>query len=247
VIDIADVHELPDLFQDSELGRLYRLPEVVKKMEERGFSMDNARAELLLKAPELAPAMLLAPTLHGPLALAVSGLNAETLGASPTDLPWVVTAVYDAGEQADRLAAVLAPLCASLAQRAQWNLVEKPEPAWGCEAGNERLLLDLDRRGDVFLLRFGGRAAVVRELALARKRSQSNSFASTRVASGAASVESLGAEPAWKCTCSSRPSGTPCARAAIAPTSACCSAPGCPRSWAAPWPWGVPPAGSPRP
>jgi hypothetical protein len=195
VIDIADVHELPDLFQDSELGRLYRLPEVVKKMEERGFSMDNARAELLLKAPELAPAMLLAPTLHGPLALAVSGLNAETLGASPTDLPWVVTAVYDAGEQADRLAAVLAPLCASLAQRAQWNLVEKPEPAWGCEAGNERLLLDLDRRGDVFLLRFGGRAAVVRELALARKRSQSNSFASTRVASGAASVESLGAEP----------------------------------------------------
>ncbi|MBK8177953.1 MAG: hypothetical protein IPK67_03445 [Planctomycetes bacterium] len=65
VIDIADVHELPDLFQESELGRLYRLPEVVKKMEERGFSMDNARAELLLKAPELAPALLLAPTSTG--------------------------------------------------------------------------------------------------------------------------------------------------------------------------------------
>ncbi|MEO6710753.1 MAG: hypothetical protein ABI054_13530, partial [Planctomycetota bacterium] len=126
-------------------------------------------------------------------AVAISGLTAESLRASAVDLPVAVCIIYDAGAQADRVAQVMAPLLAATARDRRWLLEEKPFPAWGCEMGDARFMLDFERRGDVFEMRLGGRSAVNRELVSARTRSESTSFLASRVASEASNVEALGA------------------------------------------------------
>ncbi|HUR26696.1 MAG TPA: hypothetical protein VM509_00800, partial [Planctomycetota bacterium] len=195
VVDAPEVAALSDAFMASQLARLFDQPSVESQLAlgraELCRLLDQAKQEV----PELAPLLALIPTLKGRLALAISGLTAETLAAPGADLPWIATFVYDPGADADRFASVAAPLLSDLAKRGKCTLVEKAEPAWGCEISSPKFTLDFERAGDVFELRVGGRAAMIRELAAAKKRVDATSFFSTRVATEASSVEAQGARP----------------------------------------------------
>jgi len=195
VIEVADVGGLRAAFETSELGRLYAQPAIAMQVQPMLVAVHEGLDRLCADSPEAAAALALLPALGGPAALSVSGLSAETLGASPATLPWVLTLVYDAGAQADRLAEVLAPLFAAQAQKLELELLEKAEPAWGCEVGSEQVLVDFERRGNVFELRAGGRASVMREVSAARKRNDTTSFFSAAIGRAASDVAALGATP----------------------------------------------------
>ena len=198
VIGVADVRGLRSTFEASELGRMLAQPAVDAQMQPLLRALREGIEQLRAESPELSAALALLPRLGGPAALSISGLSAETLGASPATLPWVATLVYDAGEQADSLAEALAPLLAAQAQKLGLELLEKPEPAWGCEIGGEQVLIDFERRGNVFELRAGGRGSVMREVSAARKRNDTGSFYSAVVARAASDVAALGAAPVFE-------------------------------------------------
>lgn len=193
VIDLPDVASLRSGFQASELGRLMQQPQIRTKLVEMQAQWDKGLDQARKEVPELAPALELLPKLGGRLVIAVSGLTAESLAASPADMPWCICVVYDAGEQADRVAEVCAPLFSSLAKQHKWPLLEKQEPAWGCEIGDTRFMLDFERIGNQFELHLGGRNSVMRELIALRKRTELGSFYAARVAKDASNVEALGA------------------------------------------------------
>lgn len=194
VIDLPDLAALRDAFKASAFSRLYTEPKAQAQVAQMLLAIANGFDQLRQQSPELTAAVELLPQLNGHVAMSVSGLTAETLATSPGDLPWVVTVIYDAGEQADHVAEIAAPLISALAIKRKATLVEKSEPAWGCEIIDGRFKLEFERIGNVFELRAGGRNCVIRELAAARKRTDDTSFFSTRVATEASSVESLGAK-----------------------------------------------------
>ncbi len=195
VVHIDDVSQLPDLFEASELGRLYRKSEPRDAAQQVRSLIEAGSADLRSRVAEFDALMEILPSLEGEAAISISGVTAEALRASPSARPWVVTVAYAAGDKADLIAKAAAPLLARFAAAREWTLVEKTEPAWGCEISDGTFVLDLEREGDVFEFRFGGRAAVGRELAAARKRAEGNSFYNSRLALDAASVEALGAQP----------------------------------------------------
>lgn len=195
VVHVADVSLLPDLFEASELGRLYSQPES-QGAAQQALTLIQARVgDLRSRAVEFDALMDSLPSLGGEAAISLSGLTAESLAASPSARLWVVTVVYAAGDEADLVAKALGPLLARFAAGHEWSLVEKSVPAWGYEISAGTFVVDLERHGDVFELRFGGRAAVARELAALRKRDEGNSFYNSRLPLESSRVEALGAQP----------------------------------------------------
>ncbi|HTF89212.1 MAG TPA: hypothetical protein VK843_12440 [Planctomycetota bacterium] len=193
VLDLPDLKGLHSALELSGLGHMLSLPQVDEPLTQMREAWTRGLTQMRQESPELVAALDLLPELGGRMAVAITGLTAESLRASAVDLPIAVCIVYDAGAQADRVAQVMAPLLAATARDRRWLLEEKPFPAWGCEMGDARFLLDFERRGDVFEIRMGGRSAVTRELASARTRIESSSFLASRVATEASNVEALGA------------------------------------------------------
>lgn len=190
VLALSDLEHLGDLVTRSEVAArvaqvddasmFTALREPLADMSRR---LSEWRAGL---APEWTDLIELATRAKGRAALSMSGLTPDSIAAAQVEMPVVFTVIYDAGADADRVAATLAPCLAVLARDSGRTLTEKPAPVWGCEIGDAHTLLDFERRGNTFELRIGGREVVTRELIAARKRVDATSFLGSRVAADAA-------------------------------------------------------------
>lgn len=190
VLALSDLEHLGDVATRSEIAaRLAQVDDasLFTQMREPLTDMSRRLSEWRAGlAPEWADLIELATAAKGRAALSMSGLTADSIAAAQIEMPVVFTVIYDAGADADRVAATLAPCLAVLARDSGRTLTEKQPPVWGCEIGDAHTLLDFERRGNVFELRIGGREVVARELLAARKRVDATSFLGSRIAADAA-------------------------------------------------------------
>ena len=84
VLHVSDVSQLPDLFEASEVGRLYSESESRNAGEQLRTLIEAGTADLRSNSPEFDALLDILPSLQGEAAISVSGLTAEALAASPS-------------------------------------------------------------------------------------------------------------------------------------------------------------------